>query len=59
LDVPCYRHQAGQTYFLRFQVEFNVQNMSLGTFTGQYLLYLTPVDREKAAYEIRDTSPGP
>jgi len=50
--------EPGKTYFLRFRVEFNVENMSLGTFTGQYLIYLTPVDREEAAYEIRATSPG-
>jgi len=50
--------EAGETYFMRFRVEFDVDNMSLGTFTGQYLIYLHPVDREEAIYEIRHTAKG-
>jgi hypothetical protein len=46
----------GQTYFLRFKVEFDTDNMSLDTFTGQYLIYLHAVDREEAIYEIRYAS---
>lgn len=50
--------EAGQTYFMRFQVEFDVNNMSLGTFTGQYLIYLHPVERDEAIYQIRHSSEG-
>lgn len=50
--------EAGETYFMRFQVEFDVNNMSLGTFTGQYLIYLHPVERDEAIYQIRDSSEG-
>lgn len=50
--------EPGKTYFMRFRVEFDVDNMSLGTFTGQYLIYLHPVDREEAIYEIRHTAKG-
>jgi hypothetical protein len=48
--------EPGQNYFLRFQVEFNVAKMSLGTFTGQYIINLTPVSETDAVYEIRHTS---
>ena len=48
--------EAGQSYFMRFQVEFDVNNMSLGTFTGQYLIYLHPVERDEAIYQIRHSS---
>ena len=50
--------EAGQSYFMRFQVEFDVNNMSLGTFTGQYLIYLHPVERDEAIYQIRHSSQG-
>ena len=50
--------EAGQTYFMRFRVEFDVNNMSLGTFTGQYLIHLHPVERDEAIYEIRHSSEG-
>jgi len=50
--------EAGETYFMRFQVEFDVNNMSLGTFTGQYLIYLHPVERDEAIYQIRHSSEG-
>ena len=47
---------AGQSYFLRFRVEFDVAKMSLGSFTGQYIINLTPVSETDAVYEIRHTS---
>lgn len=47
--------EAGESYFMRFKVEFDVARMSLGSFTGQYLITLYPVDRSDAVYEIRHT----
>lgn len=49
---------AGQTYFMRYRVEFDVNNMSLGTFSGQYLIHLHPVERDEAIYQIRHSSEG-
>ncbi len=47
--------EAGESYFMRFRVEFDTARMSLGSFTGQYLIHLHPVDRTDAVYEIRHT----
>jgi len=47
--------EAGQTYYLRLRVEFDTDKMSLGTFTGQYIINFHPVDNEEAIYEIRHT----
>ena len=41
---------------MRFKVEFDTDNMSLDSFTGQYLIYLHRVDPEEAIYEIRYAS---
>ncbi|RLA56188.1 MAG: hypothetical protein DRQ65_03390 [Gammaproteobacteria bacterium] len=48
--------EAGKSYFLRFRVEFDTAKMSLGTFTGQYIITFHPVDETDAVYEIRHTS---
>ena len=48
--------EAGKKYFMRFRVEFNTDSMSMGTFRGQYLIHLHPVDESEALYEIRHTS---
>ena len=48
--------EAGKTYYLRLRVEFNVDKMSLGSFTGQYLIHLHQVDESEALYHIRDAS---
>jgi hypothetical protein len=48
--------EPGQTYFMRFKVEFDTDNMSLDSFTGQYLIHLHRVEREEAIYEIRYAS---
>ena len=50
--------EAGKSYFLRFGVEFDVDRMSLGTFRGQYIITLHPVDPDEAVYEIRHTDNG-
>lgn len=47
---------AGKTYYLRLQVEYNTDNMSLGTFKGQYFIHLHPVDHSEAVYQIREAS---
>lgn len=47
--------EPGQSYFMRFQVAFDVARMSLGTFSGQYIITLHPVDESDAVYEIRHT----
>jgi hypothetical protein len=47
---------AGQSYFLRYRVEFDVDKMGLGTFKSQYIINLTPVSETDAVYEIRHTS---
>lgn len=47
---------AGESYFLRYRVEFDVEKMSLGTFRGQYKTAFSPVIATDAVYEIRDTS---
>lgn len=49
------RVEAGESYFMRFSVEFDTAKMSLGTFTGQYIITLHPVDQSEAVYEIRHT----
>ena len=47
---------AGQSYFLRYLVEFDVDKMNLGSFKSQYIINLTPVRETDAVYEIRYTS---
>ena len=47
---------AGQSYFLRYRVEFDINKMNLGTFKSQYIINLTPVSETDAVYEIRHTS---
>ena len=47
---------AGESYFMRFRVEYNTDAMSIGSFRGQYLIHLHPVDESEAVYEIRHTS---
>ena len=47
---------AGNSYFMRFMVEFDTAKMSLGTFSGQYIITFYPVDEVDAQYEIRHTS---
>lgn len=48
--------EPGKSYFLRFRVEFDVANMSIGSFRGQYIINLTPVSDTDAVYEMRHTS---
>ena len=48
--------KAGESYFLRFRVEFDTAKMSLGTFKGQYIISFHPVDETDAVYEIRHTA---
>jgi hypothetical protein len=48
--------EAGESYFMRFRVEFDTAKMSLGTFRGQYIISFHPVDETEAIYEIRHTS---
>lgn len=48
--------EAGESYFMRFRVEFNTDAMSIGTFRGQYQIHLHPVDESEAVYEIRHTN---
>ena len=48
--------EAGESYFMRFRVEFNTDAMSIGTFRGQYQIHLHPVDESEAIYEIRHTN---
>lgn len=52
------RTEAGQSYFMRFRVEYNTDNMSIGSFRDNYLIHLHPVDESEAVYEIRHTSPS-
>jgi hypothetical protein len=47
--------QPGETYYMRFRVEFDTAKMSLGTFKGQYIITFNPVPHEDAIYEIRHT----
>jgi hypothetical protein len=47
------RVSAGESYFMRFGVEFDVDRMTLGSFSGQYIITFHPVDRSEAVYEIR------
>lgn len=48
--------KAGQSYFLRYHVAFDVDKMSIGTFKSQYIINLTPISEADAVYEIRHTS---
>lgn len=47
--------EADKSYFMRFSVEFDTARMSLGSFTGQYIITFHPVDQSEAVYEIRHT----
>lgn len=47
--------ESGKTYFLRLRVEFDINNMPIGTITPSYLIHMHPVDEEEAVYEIRYT----
>ena len=47
--------EAGQVYYMRFRVEFNTANMSIGSFSGQYRIHLHPVNENEAIYQIRET----
>ena len=48
--------EPGQSYFMRLRVEFNTESMTIGSFRGQYLIHLHPVDESDAVYEIRELS---
>lgn len=48
--------EAGQSYFLRYRVKFDMNKMSIGSFKGQYIINLGPVAETDAVYEISDTS---
>lgn len=48
--------EAGESYFMRFGVEFDVDKMTLGSFRGQYIITFHPIAESDAVYEIRDTS---
>ena len=43
---------------LRFRVEYDTDHMTIGSFRGQYLIHLHPVDESEAVYEIRHLSQG-
>jgi hypothetical protein len=46
----------GESYYMRFRVEFDTAKMSLGSFKGQYVITLNPINPTDAIYEIRHTS---
>ena len=48
--------EAGKTYYLRLQVEYDTNNMHAGSFKGQYFIYLHAIDYSEAVYEIREAS---
>ena len=47
--------EAGESYYLRLRVEFDVEKMSLGSFTNQYIINFGQVNSTDAVYEIRHT----
>ncbi len=47
--------EAGRNNYLRFRVEYNLREMSLGRPKSQYIILLTPVSERDAQYEIRNT----
>ena len=49
--------QGGQV-FMKLQVEYDTENMTLDQLSAKYLIHLLPVDGEDAKYEIRNTSPA-
>jgi hypothetical protein len=56
-EVRYTRHlEAGKSYYLRLRVEYNTDNMTVGSFRGQYFIHLHAVDYSEAVYEIRDAS---
>lgn len=46
----------GESYFMRFRVEFDTAKMSLDSFKGQYIISFHPVNEGDAVYEIRHTA---
>lgn len=50
--------EAGKSYFMRLRVEYNTDHMTIGSFRGQYLIHLHPVDESEAVYEIRELDKG-
>jgi hypothetical protein len=49
--------RSGKSKFIRFKVEFNLNQMNICQPVPQYKIFLTPVDEGDAIYEIRHTSP--
>ncbi len=50
--------EPGKSYFMRLRVEYNTDHMTIGSFRGQYLIHLHPVDESEAVYQIRHLSKG-
>jgi hypothetical protein len=50
--------RSGESKFLRFKVEFDLNQMNIFQPTPQYKIFLTPVDESDAIYEIRHTEPA-
>jgi hypothetical protein len=48
---------SGNKTFLRFRVDFDVDNMMIFQPKPQYKIFLTPVSENDAIYEIRYTTP--
>jgi hypothetical protein len=44
--------------FMKLQVEYDVDNMTLAELGAKYIIRLMPVDAENAKYEIRNTVPA-
>lgn len=49
--------QGGQV-FMKLQVEYDTQHMTLDQLAPKYIIKLLPVSGEDAQYEIRDTTPA-
>lgn len=47
--------EAGESYYLRLRVEFDVEKMTLGSFSNQYIINFAQVSSTDAIYEIRHT----
>ena len=49
--------KAGETKYIKLDVRFNTEEMSIGQPETRYLIFATPMDAKSAIYEIRDTDP--
>ena len=52
-----FKIQAGETKYIKLDVQYNIKDMHVLQSGAEYLIFLTPMKANSAIYEIRETSP--